>query len=413
MGAVAFLADRHLDRITELDPYLATALGVRGYDDQITDYSPEGCAERIAVTRATLAALDGVQPTDDPDRRCGALLRDRLRTESIAYEAGEHLRALRIIASPVSDVREIFDITPRDTPDEWAVLARRMAAVPGAYAGVEAALREGMRQGLYAAPRQAEACAGQTATWAGIGGGTPWFAGLAAEGPDALRPELDAAAAAATESLVRFTAFLRDEYAPAASGTPDAVGRDRYVVSARRYLGADLDVDDAYEYGWSELQRIEAEMIEVGSAIRPGVGLVELFALLDAEGEAVEGEDALLRTLQELMDDAIVALDGTHFDISARSGGSRRRWPRRGRRRRRTTSRRRWTSAGPGARGTRRSAATASRSGRTSAPGTTRVSPGTTCSWPAGSPPATGSRATSGPSTWRAMRRDGRCTPSG
>ncbi len=195
------------------------------------------------------------------------------------------------------------------------MLARRMAAVPEAYAGVEAALREGMRQGLYAAPRQAEACAAQTATWAGIDGGTPWFVGLAGEGPEAVRAELDAAAATATESLVQFTSFLRDEYAPAASGTPDAVGRDRYVVAARQYLGADLDVDDAYQYGWSELQRIEAEMIEVGAAIRPGVGLVDLFALLDADGEAVNGDDALLRTLQGLMDDAIVALDGTHFDI--------------------------------------------------------------------------------------------------
>jgi uncharacterized protein (DUF885 family) len=318
VGAVRELADRHLDRLVARDPYLATALGVREFDDRITDYSPEGVEERAAMARATLSELDATPAADDADRRCGALLRDRLQAELDAVAAGEHLRSLRIIGSSIGDVRRVFDITPTETPDDWAVVARRVAAVPEAYERVEAALREGMRRGLLAAPRQALACADQTATWAGLAdtGDPPWFVQFVADGPDSVRTELDRAAAAATDALASITRFLREEYAPAAEGTPDAVGRDRYLVNARQYLGAALDVEDVADYGWAELERLEAEVRDVCAQIKPGATVAEVYEYLDTEGEAVEGEDALLAHLQGLMDDAITALDGVHFDIS-------------------------------------------------------------------------------------------------
>ncbi len=317
MGAVRALADRYLDRFLPLDPYLATMLGEPGHDDRLTDYSVEGVTARADLARETLAELDGAAAADDADRFCGALLRERLSAELASFDADEHVRQLRIFGSPVSAVREVFDLSPRETDEDWANIAKRMAAVPEAYARVESALRAGMAKGVLAAPRQSLACAEQTATWAGLDGADqPWFAGLAAEGPDALRAELDRGAAAATDALVSFTRFLRDEYTPRAEGVPDAVGIDRYVLQARQYLGANLDVDDAYAYGWAELERIEDDMRAVAATILPGASLLEVYAHLDAEGEAIEGEEALVVWLQRLMDETMDALDGTHFDLS-------------------------------------------------------------------------------------------------
>ncbi len=317
MAPIRELADAYLDAMLPLDPYLATAVGDPTYDDQIADYSPEGVAARAELGRSTLAALDRLDAADDAERLCGALLRDRLQAELVAFEADEHLRALRIFGSPISAVREVFDLAPRETLDDWANVAKRIAAVPQAYERVEAALREGMAENLLAAPRQALACAEQTATWAGLEAGAgPWFVELAAGGPEQLRPELDAAAVAATEALVSITRFLREEYAPRAEGVPDAVGADRYVVAARQFLGATLDVEDAYAYGWTELQRIEDDMRGVAARILPGASLGEIYAHLNAEGEAIEGEQALLVWLQALMTETMDALDGTHFDLS-------------------------------------------------------------------------------------------------
>ena len=42
MTAVRALADRYLERLLPLDPLLATMLGQPGYDDRLTDYSPDG-----------------------------------------------------------------------------------------------------------------------------------------------------------------------------------------------------------------------------------------------------------------------------------------------------------------------------------------------------------------------------------
>ena len=52
---------------------------------------------------------------------------------------------------------------------------------------------------------------------------------------------------------------MRDSYAPAAAET-DAVGADRYRLFASASLGADIDLDETYRWGWDELFRIEDEM---------------------------------------------------------------------------------------------------------------------------------------------------------
>ena len=164
MAGVRDLADRYLDRLFPLDPYLATTAGERAYDDQLTDYSADGVAARADLARETLAELARTEAADDADRLCGALLRERLGAELGAFDAGEHLLQLRIFESPVSAIREVFDLAPRTTDDDWANIAARMAAVPEAYRRFETALRASMASKLLTAPRQALAYADRTTT---------------------------------------------------------------------------------------------------------------------------------------------------------------------------------------------------------------------------------------------------------
>src|SRR5262245_548968 len=129
MGAVRDLADRYLEDLLPLDPRLATTLGERRYDDRITDYSVDGVAARAELARRTLAELARTDAADDADRLCGALLAERLGAKLAAFDAGEHLVQLRIFESPVSAIREVFDLAPRETEADWANVATRMAAV--------------------------------------------------------------------------------------------------------------------------------------------------------------------------------------------------------------------------------------------------------------------------------------------
>ncbi len=48
------LCDAYVERLAVLDPVSATARGIVGYDDRMTDYSPDGIATRTELDRTTL-----------------------------------------------------------------------------------------------------------------------------------------------------------------------------------------------------------------------------------------------------------------------------------------------------------------------------------------------------------------------
>jgi uncharacterized protein (DUF885 family) len=311
------LADRYVDAVCELDPIVATSLGTRPGDDRLPDYSPDGLEAEAELVRTTLGELDALPESDDAvDRRCARLLRERLSTELAAHDAGEGLRALNNLFSPVHSARQVFMLMPQAGDDDWAVIARRMARVPAAYAGYRASLEEGMRRGLLVAPRQVRTVVAQLDEW--LAG--PWFTTFAATGPESLRDELLGAAAAADGAVAGIRDFLRDVYEPAVEGVPDAVGRERYALAVRRWNGSDLGVgtglEDAYAYGWAEHRRILAEQREEAGKVQPGASPLEAMRWLSLNGPAVEGVEAIRERLQAMMDTAIADLDGTHFDLA-------------------------------------------------------------------------------------------------
>lgn len=316
------VADAYVDAVCDLDPITAASLGTRPGDDRLPDFSPAGLDAEAELVRSTLAELDrvvaaGPAVLEDPiERGCARLLRERLGAELAALETGEGLRALSNLFSPVHSVRQVFLLMPTVTEDDWAVVARRLARVPEAYAGFRASLEEGARRGLFVAPRQVHTVVGQLDEW--LGG--PYFTTFAAAGPDALRSDLDRAAAAADGAVAAIRDYLRDEYAPRAAGTPDAVGRERYAVAARRWTGSDLGsgsgLEEAYAWGWAEHRRIAAEQRTEAEKVRPGATPMEAMRWLGEHGPAVEGVEAIRERLQTMMDEAIEALDGTHFDLA-------------------------------------------------------------------------------------------------
>jgi uncharacterized protein (DUF885 family) len=322
-SAIAALADEYVARVCALDPVRATALGVPGHDDRLTDYSPDAADERAALDRDTVVRLGALDPDGPGDRVAATYLAERLASALALHDAGEHLRAVRNIAGPVQAVRQVFDLMPRATAGDWEVIARRAEAVPEALASIRRALEVGMERGVVAARRQALVTAEQALTWggddAGVDGG--FFERLvtavgAVEGVSpALRDQLDEAAVAASAAYAGLGGWLRDVYA-AAADEADAVGRDRYLTWTRASLGADIDPDETYAWGWGELARIEGEMTAVCAGIRPGASIAETIAWLETASDlAIDGEDALRAWLQDLMDRTIDALDGVHFDI--------------------------------------------------------------------------------------------------
>jgi uncharacterized protein (DUF885 family) len=320
-SAVRPLADDYVRRLADLDTVVATSLGTHPGDDRVPDLSPAGVEAADDLARTTLSALADADEADDDDRRCARLLRERLEAQLAASGAGEHLRTVRNIFGPHAQVRQLFELMPTGTPDDWAVVARRLARVPEAFQGYTVTLTEGSRRGLHAAPRQVETVVDQLDEWLAGAGGS-WFHSFAAKAPDgvpaAVRAELASGADAAAAATGALRAYLAGTYLPAAAGTPDAVGPERYRLGARLSTGADLDLAEAYAWAWDEHRRIDAEMRREAGIVLPGADLPAAMRHLDENGPAVDGVDEVRVWLQQLMDTVITELDGTHFDIPPR-----------------------------------------------------------------------------------------------
>ncbi|MFD5317602.1 DUF885 domain-containing protein [Streptomyces sp. NPDC127098] len=316
------LADSYVDALVELDPITGTFLGVPESADRLPDYSPAGQEARAELARTTLErlavaeSLPGAESAGE--RRCARLLRERLTAELAVHEAGESLRAVSNLFSPIHETRDVFNLMPTESDEDWATVARRLRALPDAAESYRQSLAAGLERRLPAGPRQVSTVIGQLGEWIGGADDGSWFAGFVAGGPEKLRAELDAAAEEATGAVARLRDWLRDVYAPAVEGAPEIVGRERYARWVRYWNGTDLDLDEAYAYGWSEFHRLHAEMRAEAEKILPGATPWEALRHLDTAGEAVEGVEEVRVWLQRLMDEAIEALDGTHFELAER-----------------------------------------------------------------------------------------------
>ena len=310
--AVDALADSYLADYVALDPLAATYWGIPGHDAELPDLSPDGLAEISALRRRTLAALDSATPVDRTDRITVAALREELAVAEELRAAGHEEANLNNIDCAIQNLRMSFDLMPTNSTDDWSVAATRLSRVPEALTGYAASLRNAAAAGHVSAQRQVRACIEQCAEDSDFF--TRFVAG--ADGlPDSLRADLDRGAAAAGAAYRELGAFLADELL-AQAPERDAVGRERYAVHSRAFLGTQVDLDETYAWGQAELARITAEMQATAERIKPGASVDEAIEFLDADpSRKLQGTDALRAWMQETSDAAVAALAGTHFDI--------------------------------------------------------------------------------------------------
>ncbi|WP_404432779.1 DUF885 domain-containing protein [Microbacterium lacus] len=314
------IADAWVDTLAELEPSLATYIGRFEYNDRFGDYSPAG-QERLAdEARTVLTALDAATPVDAIDAVTKEDLSRDLRLELDLYDAKAHLRDLNVIASPVQNIRAVFDLMPTASVDDWSVISTRLSAVPGAISAYIETLREGIAEGVVPARRQVTETVTQIARYTAKDGFFATFAGDAAprEGqlPASIARDLADNSNAARVAYDELAQFLATELAPAAP-EKDAVGRELYALHSRRFLGATIDLDETYEWGREELARMVAEQTSIANEIKAGASVEEAVEFLEADASRkLVGTEALQRWMQETSDRAVEELGRSHFDIA-------------------------------------------------------------------------------------------------
>lgn len=314
------IAEDWVTTLAELDPAVATWIGIPGKLDEYEDLSPEGHAKVISAARGVLAKLESAAVVDDVDWVTKTDLTNELTLDLEADAAGLWMRDVNVIASPAQGIRDILDLMPTETEGNWADIAGRLSNLPKAVDGYIETLRLGIANGVTPAKRQVREVIDQARKHGAGDGFFHNFTGAASLAddqpvPESLKADLAKGAMVSAAVYEKLAAFLTDELLPAAQ-EQDGVGREIYALQSRRFLGAKIDLDETYEWGIEELARMAAEQEAIANEIKPGASVAEAIEILDGDPtRKLHGTKALQEWMQQLSDRAVSELSASHFDI--------------------------------------------------------------------------------------------------
>jgi uncharacterized protein (DUF885 family) len=320
VGQIDDIANAYVDEWAPLNPIGASYIGISGFDHLTNDLSPDGYAALADIDRRTLTKLAAVTPSDENERVSREAMEERLQLAVDRYDSGEANAELSVITSGLHEGRAIFDLMPLSGPEAAANIAARMNAVPKALRDYKQTLLEAARTGHVTSKHQLVEVAKQCDIWTSANGDN-FYPGLvervhaAGEVPASVASDLTRGSDAATAATRDFAEFLLTEMMPLGTDK-QAVGRERYALASQFFLGAKVDLDETYEWGFAELARLEEEMRQVAGKITPGGTVDDAVKALDSEpARNIVGKEKFRDWMQELADQAIADLHGTHFDI--------------------------------------------------------------------------------------------------
>ena len=315
--AVDALAESLFEDLLALAPEEATMLGRTGVETQYRDYSPAGREAFAQLYRSVLAQLEELEPEDATDEVTVHAMRERLGVELAQHETGR--TELNNVASAAHGIRMVLELMPQTTDEDFTHIAGRLRNIPAALDQYWESLQASQRAGHVAAMRQVQAVLEQSESWAADDGAlsTLTAAARAAGVSEAVGAEVSESVAVAADAYRRFAVRLREELRPHAPAQ-DAVGIELYRLLCRSFTGAALNLEETYDWGVAELDRIVAAQQQVAEQIRPGATVEQAKEILNSDpARVIEGTEALREWMQQLSDAAIADLRDTHFDVPA------------------------------------------------------------------------------------------------
>ncbi len=271
-------------------PIEATSIGEPGHDDAVDDISPE------AVERERLRLLDVAKRARAiPESGLDAVelvTRTSLieETEGEAAVLGEHLDdwTVDVVNGWPTAIQNVPSFQTADTPERAAAMVERWRGFGGLIDQLTANLRRGLRDGRVATHAPvARAIDALTTTLAmsddesalleplraAGGDGSPAPAGSAAQRAAFAEALTAAVRDRIKPALARHRTFLADEVLPRAR--PDdrpgiaqlPGGEAAYRTLVRRHTTLDVAPEELHATGLAEVERINAEMAELGERV--------------------------------------------------------------------------------------------------------------------------------------------------
>ncbi|HEY7796326.1 MAG TPA: DUF885 domain-containing protein, partial [Microbacteriaceae bacterium] len=304
-----------LKQLVADSPLLATSLGHSSHQDKLDDFSPANIESRLQKFKNARLDLSKLTAIDHTDQVSKHAMLENLDSEIDIVESNLPYRDLNNIASPLQEIRNAFDLMPRQTPTHWQNIASRMADVQRALAEHAQTLSVGIEKQTVPAQRQVEQVLNQIP---GLMGRIGFFGQLAASGSQQfpeLADVLSSAAEKASDGLEQYRQFL-SETLYGRSAKEDAIGRENYELLIRKFVGIQLDLDETYLWGIDQLEMVVKEQELIASQIESNAGIEKAIHLIDSDPRyQINGVENLRKWMQQTSDEALQQLAGKYFDI--------------------------------------------------------------------------------------------------
>lgn len=311
------IAESYVDGVAKLAPELNIWLGREEHTGRFANYSPEGNAEFNEFNKQIRAKLESATPIDSIDEVTKADLGAVVQLDIEKFDAGLFKSDLNVISTQPQAIREIFDLMPTASEQDWSDIRNRLNHVAKGLSDYAESLKAGIAEGSTPAKRQIVEVSKQINGVTAENGTFRELVASATDIPENLAKELVEAANAATEGYAQFQKFLDNELLQHGKEV-DGVGRDRYALESRYFLGAVIDLDETYEWGKEELARMVSEQESIAREILPNASNVkEVVEYLDNDpSRKLHGTDELKKWMQKVSDAAIADLSDKYFEIA-------------------------------------------------------------------------------------------------
>ena len=258
------------------DPETATSLGDNRYNDRLTDRSPKFYQSDEEARRKFLARFEAITPA-------GLSAQDALSRELIIRNLRQDIEGARFkpwempvnqMDGPQLELLELVSLTPFNNMKDYEDYLSRLHQVPKMLDQVTSNMRQGMKDQLMQPRYLLEKVVPQTQEIAETKPDATPFAKPVSKFPanisDADQKRLRSAVLAAINDEVlpayqRFTAFVRDDYAPHGRTEPGVWalpdGAERYRFEIRQLTTTDLTPEEIHQIGLKQVAETEAEML--------------------------------------------------------------------------------------------------------------------------------------------------------
>ena len=282
VAALNKLLAEHWQYTLRTSPEFASILGDKRYNDQLSDASPEAVERDLAQQRRFLDQFQAIETIGmgEQDRLDRDLMVRNLREALEGAKFKEWEMPVTQFGGVHIDLPQLVTGLSFATVKDYDDYIARLKQMPRLFDQITVQMRRGMADGLMPPAILLTQVATQAGAIASQKPEETPFAVPLAQFPAGLRPadttRLRAELLAAIRdnvlpAYVKFTAFVRDEYAP--KGRIDIGlwalpnGAQRYAFAVRRMTTTNMTSDSIHALGLREVARIESEQLAIAQRL--------------------------------------------------------------------------------------------------------------------------------------------------